>query len=231
MSKSRKPKRQAKSPSEGRRRVFPVLVSVAVVVGLVAAGAWWWRQSQSAGNLAAFQKLEGRWQRRRRVRSRHQDRGGGRQAVSGISQSPANQRGEGRGVDRGRDAQGLHRASRRELPRFDLPVDIRLDWRPPAGDLLPGHAPRNVRGGVREDQSVGGCERRDRTGDQHAGDSNVTAARPRRARRRPRLLRDFHLPGSLGGPCGGRGLLAGAHLLHVDRDLEDLAGERAVVGL
>ena len=63
MSKSRKPRRQAKSPSAGRRRVFPVLVSVAVVVGLVAAGAWWWRQSQSAGNLAAFQKLEGRWQR------------------------------------------------------------------------------------------------------------------------------------------------------------------------
>ena len=63
MSKSRKPRRQANSPSAGRRRVFPVLVSVAVVVGLVAAGAWWWRQSQTAGNLAAFQKLEGRWQR------------------------------------------------------------------------------------------------------------------------------------------------------------------------
>ena len=63
MSKSRKPRRQAKSPSAGRRRVFPVLVSVAVVVGLVAAGAWWWRQSQAAGSLAAFQKLEGRWQR------------------------------------------------------------------------------------------------------------------------------------------------------------------------
>ena len=63
MSKSRKPKPQAKSPSVGRRRAVPVLVSVAVVVGLVAAGAWWWRQSQAAGSLAAFQKLEGRWQR------------------------------------------------------------------------------------------------------------------------------------------------------------------------
>lgn len=63
MSKSRKPRRQAKSPSAGRRRVFPILAGAAVIVGLVAAGAWWWRQSQSAGNLAAFQKLEGRWQR------------------------------------------------------------------------------------------------------------------------------------------------------------------------
>ena len=63
MSKSRKAKRQAKSPPSGRRRVVPVLAGVAVLVGLVAAGAWWWRQSEASGNLAAFQKLEGRWQR------------------------------------------------------------------------------------------------------------------------------------------------------------------------
>jgi hypothetical protein len=63
MSKSRKPRRQANSAPAGRRRVFPILAGVAVLVGLVAAGAWWWRQSQSAGNLTAFQKLEGRWQR------------------------------------------------------------------------------------------------------------------------------------------------------------------------
>jgi hypothetical protein len=63
MSKPRKPKRQAKSSPAGRRRAFPLLAVVAVVVGLVAVGAWWWRQPQSAGNLAAFQKLEGRWQR------------------------------------------------------------------------------------------------------------------------------------------------------------------------
>jgi hypothetical protein len=63
MSKSRKPRRQAKSSPAGRRRVLLVLAGVAVVVGLVAAGAWWWRQSESAGNLEAFQKLEGRWQR------------------------------------------------------------------------------------------------------------------------------------------------------------------------
>jgi len=29
----------------------------------MAAGAWWWNQPQSAGTLATFQKLEGRWQR------------------------------------------------------------------------------------------------------------------------------------------------------------------------
>ena len=34
-----------------------------MVIGLAALGAWWWNQSQAAGTLATFQKLEGRWQR------------------------------------------------------------------------------------------------------------------------------------------------------------------------
>jgi hypothetical protein len=33
------------------------------VVGLVAVGASWWNQSKPAGAPAAFQTLEGRWQR------------------------------------------------------------------------------------------------------------------------------------------------------------------------
>lgn len=39
------------------------MAGIAVVVGLAAAGAWWWSQSQTGGTLAAFQRLEGRWQR------------------------------------------------------------------------------------------------------------------------------------------------------------------------
>jgi hypothetical protein len=34
-----------------------------VAVGLVALGVWWWDHSAGTGRLAAFQKLEGRWQR------------------------------------------------------------------------------------------------------------------------------------------------------------------------
>ena len=63
MSRSRRPRRQAKSSPSGRRRVFPLLAGVAVVIGLVIVGAWWFIQSQSAGRLATFQKLESRWQR------------------------------------------------------------------------------------------------------------------------------------------------------------------------
>jgi hypothetical protein len=42
---------------------MPVLAGIVVVIGLTALGAWWWNQSRDAGTLAAFQKLEGRWQR------------------------------------------------------------------------------------------------------------------------------------------------------------------------
>lgn len=40
-----------------------MLAGIAVLVGLVALGAWWWNHAQAGGTLAAFQKLEGRWQR------------------------------------------------------------------------------------------------------------------------------------------------------------------------
>ena len=40
-----------------------VLAGIVVFIGLTALGAWWWNQSRDAGTLAAFQKLEGRWQR------------------------------------------------------------------------------------------------------------------------------------------------------------------------
>jgi uncharacterized protein (DUF2147 family) len=63
MSKSRKPRRQAAHAPRRTRRQLPILAGVAVVIGLAALGAWWWNQSQAAGTLATFQKLEGRWQR------------------------------------------------------------------------------------------------------------------------------------------------------------------------
>jgi len=63
MSKSRRPRRHAPQAPRRTRRTLPILAGIAAVIGLVAAGAWWWNQSQSAGTLAAFQKLEGRWQR------------------------------------------------------------------------------------------------------------------------------------------------------------------------
>ena len=63
MSKSRKPGRQAAPAPRRTRRQLPILAGVAVVIGLAVLGAWWWNQSQAAGTLAAFQKLEGRWQR------------------------------------------------------------------------------------------------------------------------------------------------------------------------
>ena len=33
------------------------------MVGIAVGAVWWWNHSQSAGRLAAFQTLEGRWQR------------------------------------------------------------------------------------------------------------------------------------------------------------------------
>ncbi|MCK7517062.1 MAG: hypothetical protein MZV64_04755 [Ignavibacteriales bacterium] len=79
------------------------------------------------------------------------------EADGGLPQSPADQRGEGRGVDGGRLDQGLRRTPRHELPRLDLPVDVRSGGRPPAGDLLPGRASRNLRGRVPAAEAVGSC--------------------------------------------------------------------------
>lgn len=62
MSKSRKPQRQAAPAPRRAGRTMPVLAGI-VVIGLTALGAWWWNQSRDGGTLAAFQKLEGRWQR------------------------------------------------------------------------------------------------------------------------------------------------------------------------
>jgi hypothetical protein len=63
MSKARKPRRQTAPAPRRTRRTLPILAGIAVVIGLAVLGAWWWNQSQAAGTLAAFQKLEGRWQR------------------------------------------------------------------------------------------------------------------------------------------------------------------------
>lgn len=40
-----------------------MLAVIALVVGLVAVGAWWWNHARAADSLAMFQKLQGRWQR------------------------------------------------------------------------------------------------------------------------------------------------------------------------
>ena len=63
MSKSRKPRRHAVPSPRRTRRRLPILAGIAVVIGLAVLGAWWWNQSQAAGTIATFQKLEGRWQR------------------------------------------------------------------------------------------------------------------------------------------------------------------------
>jgi hypothetical protein len=63
MSKSRKPRRRVPPAPRRTRRPLPILAGIAVIVGLAAVGAWWWSHSSETGTLAAFQKLEGRWQR------------------------------------------------------------------------------------------------------------------------------------------------------------------------
>ena len=63
MSKSRKPVRRAKPAPVERRRVLPLLAGVALAIGLVAAGVWWWNQSREGDALVSYQKVQGRWQR------------------------------------------------------------------------------------------------------------------------------------------------------------------------
>ena len=63
MSKSRKPVRRSKQAPVERRRVLPRLAGVALAIGLVAAGVWWWDQSRGGDALVSYEKLQGRWQR------------------------------------------------------------------------------------------------------------------------------------------------------------------------
>ena len=63
MSKSRAPVPSAKPAPVERRRVLPLLAVVALAIGLVAAGVWWWNQSREGDALVSYQKVQGRWQR------------------------------------------------------------------------------------------------------------------------------------------------------------------------
>jgi hypothetical protein len=36
---------------------------VALAIGLVAAGLWWWNQSREGDALVSYQRVQGRWQR------------------------------------------------------------------------------------------------------------------------------------------------------------------------
>jgi len=63
MSKSRKPRQRAKPAPARQRRILPFLAVIALAIGLVAVGAWWWNQARQTDSLAMYQKLQGRWQR------------------------------------------------------------------------------------------------------------------------------------------------------------------------
>ena len=75
MSKSRTARRRPKAASAGSRWSLPLLAGIALAIGLVAVGGWWWSQArasdpagdvpEAAGPLAA---------RRRRLPHRHQRR-------------------------------------------------------------------------------------------------------------------------------------------------------------
>ena len=61
-----KPGRHRRKAGKIPRRVrgnAPLLAGLALVIGVAVGAVWWWNHSQSAGRIAAFQKLEGRWQR------------------------------------------------------------------------------------------------------------------------------------------------------------------------
>jgi hypothetical protein len=40
-----------------------LLVGLALAIGVVAVGGWWWSQASQADPLATYQRLQGRWQR------------------------------------------------------------------------------------------------------------------------------------------------------------------------
>ena len=63
MSKSRKSRTHAKPAPARRRSVLPIVAVIALVIGLVAVGGWWWTHARQADPLAMYQKLQGRWQR------------------------------------------------------------------------------------------------------------------------------------------------------------------------
>lgn len=43
--------------------MLPVLAVIALVIGLVGVGGWWWTRARQADPLAMYQTLQGRWQR------------------------------------------------------------------------------------------------------------------------------------------------------------------------
>jgi cell division septal protein FtsQ len=63
MSKSRRPRPPTKPAPVRRRSILPIVAVIAVVIGLVAVGGWWWTHARQADPLATYQKLQGRWQR------------------------------------------------------------------------------------------------------------------------------------------------------------------------
>jgi hypothetical protein len=63
MSKSPTSVRRSKQAPVERRSVVPRLAGVALVIGLVAAGVWWWDQSRGGDALVSYETPQGRWQR------------------------------------------------------------------------------------------------------------------------------------------------------------------------
>jgi len=63
MTKSRKPRPRAKPAPARVRRYLPLLAGIALAIGLLAAGYWWWGHARAADPQAMYQKLQGRWQR------------------------------------------------------------------------------------------------------------------------------------------------------------------------
>jgi hypothetical protein len=57
------PRRHTKPAPARARRLLPLLACIALAIGLVVAGACWRDHARQADTLAAFQKLQGRWQR------------------------------------------------------------------------------------------------------------------------------------------------------------------------